>query len=671
MPTQSRALSAVFVSLLALAMAFAGLMAVGVPAAANHDTVVWSQFWQTTFNVNEDDLFPTAFADGNGYFYLFYYVDDLATGDRNIWVTKYRTTGANGLPEWVLTSQVNLILPDVAAMFNFYGQYWAPSVTRDHDGNLYVAWSDDGNNIYVSKSTDGAATWGDPVRVDPISSGSFDSGPVITATPAGTLYVAWLQLWFPGGYQNLTVAQSADRGATWTGKTNVTALGSAIYLDHSIASDSQGRAYLTYTSYLGGLEGQVNFTWSDNGAAWSAPVGLNGGTLGVFPAVAVDSMDRVHVSWVDYRLSPSGYTTYWYRRSDDRGATWSLEMPASQGVYPTSFFRPSIQAHGDTIVLVWTAFAMGVTSFAYSVSADGGDLWYPEAFARIEGGAEVPSVTADENGTFYVGASRFDPFDGEYELGFVIWDSPPAAPTITGILRGAGSLTVSWSTSPDGDSMGYRVWRSVDGVSYELAATVDSSTTSYADTGLANGTYWYRVTAFDRRGTSSHASEPMSATVGLTTEEMIDLLEAQIAATQATIAQLQADLAAAQTDIDDLQGRLTQLQTDLASLQNDLDSLQSDVDANDAATQQRLNDLENQIDSLQNQLNQMRSEVATQTMSYVNMLLVILVLALVAYLLVQQMRMRKMPPSRPEANPPPQQSMQPPPQAPRPPEDDL
>src|SRR3972149_3703113 len=117
MPTQRRALSAIFVSLLALAMVLAGLMAMGVPAAANHDTVVWSQFWQTTFNLNEDDLFPTVFADGNGYFYLFYYVDDLATGDRNIWVTKYRTTGANGLPEWVLTSQVNPTLPDVAAMF--------------------------------------------------------------------------------------------------------------------------------------------------------------------------------------------------------------------------------------------------------------------------------------------------------------------------------------------------------------------------------------------------------------------------------------------------------------------------------------------------------------------------------------------------------------------------
>jgi len=648
---------------LACASMLLGLLALGTPVRANHDTVDWSRYYDTTFSARFD-IYPSSFVDDQGRLYLFHYDLNQGNGDTNLTMDRYRMSTVTGLPQWEISRVVNPTLPNVVRPTNWIGYPRPPSVAQDHDGNLYVAWADRAFNVYVSKSTDRGGSWGAPSRVDVTAAEAFDTGPVIAAAPSGTLYVVWLQVWGPGNLWNLTAATSLDRAGTWTARTNLTASGSARPWTHEAAIDSQGRMHVAYWAL--GAESHVNHTWSDDGAAWAAPVQLDGGFQGLWPAITVDSGDRVHVAWYDSRVSTNSVPTFWYRRSDDRGASWSLELPITQGRFVVGFGSYAhIVTYGTTVLVGYTAYNGITTSFAYVTSSDGGNLWDPEKF--VPGNTLLdPRFSVDRNGTLYASVWHWNEFLSSYEVGYLIWDGPPSAPVITGIARGTSDLTVSWSASPEADVIAYRVWRSTDGVTYELLATVDDATTSYANTGLSNGTYWYRVTAIDGRGTPSHSSDPMSGTVGQTVEEMVDDLEAQIDA-------VLADLANAQTDIDDLQARLTQLQTDLGSLQ-------SDVDANDAATQQRLNDLEDQLDSLQNQLDRMRSEVATQTMSYVNMLLVIIVLALVAYLLVQQMRMPRMPPARSELVPPPRmEPMSPspkppaesPPPPPRMPEDDL
>src|SRR5207245_122910 len=85
--------------------------------------------------------------------------------------------------------------------------------------------------------------------------------------------------------------------------------------------------------------------------------------------------------------------------------------------------------------------------------------------------------------------------------------------------------------------------------------TLGSAATSYLDSGLANGTYWYSVTALDLAGTSSHPSFPQSGTVGPTTAEMIAALQAQITALQAQLSDAQANITALQTPLVALQLR--------------------------------------------------------------------------------------------------------------------
>lgn len=609
-----------------------GLMGLAPMASASHEAVDWSREWRITFDARWQ-LNPATFTDGAGHLYLFAYDLNSANGHTNITMWRFATRGPSGNPPFPpLSRQVNPTLPNVALTTNLYGQAWPPSVARDHNGALYVAWADTSSNVYVSKSSDNGSSWGAPSRVDPAAPESFDTGPAIVAAPSGTLYVVWNQYWSGGIARSLTVARSTDQGVTWGGKVNITTPTRTYdFYSHSLAVDSAGRLHLAYTSLSGLVSSDAwdsNYTRSDDGASWSAPVRLDSTTtFGIWPMIVADASNRVHVIWYDNRQSSSGTPTYWYRRSNDRGLTWTMEMPISQGRFGTGgSVRLMLSVSGDTVIAGWPIFSPA--TFGYVVSWDGGDLWTSERAAEVGTSTGSPSLAADENGTFYSAFYRTG-----FDASFAIWDGPPGPPSITGIARGTNSLTVSWSASPEGDVMGYRLFRSSDGVTYEVAGTFGPTVRQSTDSGLTNGTYWYRVSSFDSRGTSSHPSNPVSASVGKSLQERVNDLEAALASAQA----------------------------DLNAIQAEIDSVQSQLTSQDTALRAR-------IDDLQNRLNTIQAEKATAVQSYLNTVLIIVVILLLVFMFLQSRKMSRpqilspFPPNPPTHHPParPMQPSQPP-----------
>ncbi|MGQ0798149.1 MAG: hypothetical protein ACT4OI_09875 [Methanobacteriota archaeon] len=546
-------LSAALATTVAVLATF-GVLLAGAPAGATHDATAWS-FYTTAGGGGVGDAnhqqFPSVLTDRAGFVYVFYHDWNQPTGNSNVYVTNITTGGPFGLPQIVFNRLVNPTLPNAVRRTNAFGVNWPPAAAMDHSGNLYVAWSHTGLDVYVSKSSDGGNAWGASVMVSNPANNNY--APAVTVTTDDDVWVAWYEVEPSTGRANVTIARSTDLGATFGSPVDATGPfpGTAVLRWHDLASDAAGRVYVAYMSDVIGAEAHVNLTWSDDGVTWSAPSRVDGATWAGYPKLTVDAQDRLHMGWFDQRSTPSGSLTFWYRRSDDRGATWTLEVPVNQGTTSISNVIADIAVYADVTVFGWNG-NLGGSGMGYGLSADGGDLWYPEAFADPRVGGLAPTIDADENGTFYAAFYHWNEFLNNYDVGMMFYDAPPSEPVITFIVRGATSLTVQWTASPEPDVSMYRLWRSQDGSSYALVASVAASTTSYQDAGLAPGTYWYRVTAADWRGTSSHPSVPVASTVGMTVDERFDAVQAQIDALEAALALAQGDIDGLLTNVDDL-----------------------------------------------------------------------------------------------------------------------
>lgn len=92
----------------------------------------------------------------------------------------------------------------------------------------------------------------------------------------------------------------------------------------------------------------------------------------------------------------------------------------------------------------------------------------------------------------------------------------PSAPTgLTATVSGS-SVALGWTASTDNVGVtGYTVYRgSSAGFTADASSKIGTASgTSYTDSGLAAGTYYYKVTAADAAGNVSGASDPASATV--------------------------------------------------------------------------------------------------------------------------------------------------------------
>ncbi len=178
--------------------------------------------------------------------------------------------------------------------------------TVDPAGNVYFGWvgyERNGNargpaNLYVSKSSDGGATWSNLVL--DVSAGAPDCSEflcgwaflgaqlTLASDQAGTLYGLWNAGEVDGGPQQIFFAKSFDAGVTWTDRMEVS----------------------------------------------EAPEGANH----AFPAIIAGAAGDVRIAWMDTREDPL-WNTY-YRSSTDGGDTWSEESDLSTFVAGFSYIFP-------------------------------------------------------------------------------------------------------------------------------------------------------------------------------------------------------------------------------------------------------------------------------------------------------------------------------------------
>jgi hypothetical protein len=279
-----------------------------------------------------------------------------------------------------------------------------PALTADSLGNFYLAilaYSGTGSGILVAKSTDGGATWNEPVRLDNGGDKEF-----LTVDLANdNVYVVWENNSIQG--QTIYFSRSTDRGVTYTDRTTI-----------SSASSTGNGAYPAV-----GPNGEVYVVWSnfssrlwfdrslDEGDTWLATDialvsdivkprdPLAGGFRNpMIPAIAVDTSNgpyrgRIYVVWPDGRFGDPDTLLSW---SDDLGDTWSAPLRVNDDVIGNDAdqFFPWVTVDGNGHVQVTFLDRRedpeGMLLAMYlATSTDGGVTFGPNV--RISDGIYGPS----------------------------------------------------------------------------------------------------------------------------------------------------------------------------------------------------------------------------------------------------------------------------------------
>ena len=213
------------------------------------------------------------------------------------------------------------------------------------------------------KSTDGGATWSDPVdiAIAPDLERGF-SNVRLLVVPEGKLYVSWTEWDQTGNGQIANVARSLDSGATWEKPVRLAERQGNEYERDWIKLASLGDDKLVAT-IEGGFRAYRQFLYSDDaGKTWEGPkdqfywlIGENG-----FVEFARDGADNLHL-FVAQRIREGtigrdGGLGLWHSvwLGGDQWSDTELVGGLNQMVNPRV-----VIAGGDTIIAAWYDFQVG------------------------------------------------------------------------------------------------------------------------------------------------------------------------------------------------------------------------------------------------------------------------------------------------------------------------
>jgi hypothetical protein len=92
--------------------------------------------------------------------------------------------------------------------------------------------------------------------------------------------------------------------------------------------------------------------------------------------------------------------------------------------------------------------------------------------------------------------------------------TPPDKPLGVTVVPGVGRVFLTWSDNKERDLAGYNLYRASGGMVFERLTPAPLSRTTYSDEAVKPGAlYYYKITAIDRSGNESEASELKPALV--------------------------------------------------------------------------------------------------------------------------------------------------------------
>ncbi|MDJ0838311.1 MAG: collagenase [Acidobacteriota bacterium] len=247
--------------------------------------------------------------------------------------------------------------------------------------------------------------------------------------------------------------------------SNVDAIYNAMAADSSLQSG--------YDNYIDGLIVQMN-----NGTGIFAE-GFS--TIRTPPSLPADNASALQASIDTVVGSSGGAMTTW-----DNRFQYTRNLTLNAGTTDEAAVRDAFEGRLDSYLNDLSTYE---TNFTSTVA------WFGNLTISGPGSADATILLEG-------------PYSGSVDI------VPPAAPTGLSAVAGDGRTDLSWNANGESDLGGYLVYRGTSsGGPYTRLTGSTVGGTSYADTGVSNGTtYYYRISAVDTSGNESVQSAEVNAT---------------------------------------------------------------------------------------------------------------------------------------------------------------
>ena len=437
---------------------------------------------------------PDIALDGNGAVYVVWFdyrawADDGAyTSPVDIYLDKSTDGGAT----WSTDVKVS-------SGSGYYPWHFQPYIAVDQDsGFVYISFTDynrwypegDTGDVFVSRSTDGGASFGAKVKVDDsgdISEQGFSS--IATNPISGHIYVAFHDS--RSGDKDIYVARSVDDGQTFGANVRANDVTANDQEEPTIRADHAGNVYVVWKDWRDDVTPQDAPYLNDIYIAKSTNGGNSFGpslrvadehmnaeySFNFPPRLAVDNSGFVHVVWHDTR---SGTSMCYYDRSQDGGKTFLPDIIIHDNQANVSHSLPRLAEDGSGRVHVaWMDKRNGNNKFdifsamaqAYFIvhghDFDGDSQSEISVYRPSEGMWYIQGMPAQQWGTRGDVPVSGD-YDGDGQTDIAVWRP------FGGYWYILGNPAVQWGDFGDipvphdynGGGTDIAVWRPSDGVWY-------------------------------------------------------------------------------------------------------------------------------------------------------------------------------------------------------------
>jgi hypothetical protein len=325
----------------------AALATVAVASASNPLRAISADPYTNASTQHKTQVEPDTFAWGSTIVATFQSGRSFDGGSSNVVASVSRDGGTWWAKKW---------LPFTTYEGGAYPRASDPAVIYDarHDVWMVVALAVEepprGAAVFVSRSTDGARTWQDPVTIA-VSPGTFFDKSWITCDnwPQSPHYGNCYAEWDDNGLGNLlTMSTSSDGGLTWS--SPVMPSGQPSGLGGVPLAQPNGNVIVPYTANYSSVSA---FRSTDGGATWSSPVLVAsqirhtpaGGIRALpLPSAEVDAAGKVYVAWEDCRFRSGCPSNDIVISTSTDGVAWSAvqRVPIDATTSTVDHFMPGI-----------------------------------------------------------------------------------------------------------------------------------------------------------------------------------------------------------------------------------------------------------------------------------------------------------------------------------------